>query len=71
MLSSIAKWYPASVAVEICDEAIEILSGSGYMAEYEVERFYRDARALEMVEGTRELHKNTIAGALLGRLVHS
>jgi alkylation response protein AidB-like acyl-CoA dehydrogenase len=67
-LSSMAKWYPARVATESCDEAIEIMGGYGYMLENEVERFYRDARALEIVEGTREIHKNTIARSLLGRL---
>ena len=68
MLFSMAKWYPARVAVEVCDEAIEILGGYGYMLENEVERFYRDARALEIVEGTREIHKNTIARFMLGKL---
>ncbi len=67
-LSSMAKWYPARVAVEVCDDAIEILGGHGYMLENEVEGFYRDARALEIVEGTREIHKNTIARFLLGKL---
>jgi alkylation response protein AidB-like acyl-CoA dehydrogenase len=67
-LSSMAKWYPARVAVEVCDEAIEILGGHGYMLENEVEMFYRDARAQEIVEGTREIHKNTIARFLLGKL---
>ena len=67
-LSSMAKWYPARVATESCDEAIEILGGYGYMLEGEVERFYRDARVLEIVEGTREIHKNTIAKILLGKL---
>ncbi len=37
------------------------------MLENEVERFYRDARALEIVEGTREIHKNTIARFILGK----
>ena len=67
-LCSMAKWYSARVAVEVADEAIEILGGHGYMLENEVERFYRDARALEIVEGTREIHKNTIAQHLLGKL---
>jgi alkylation response protein AidB-like acyl-CoA dehydrogenase len=67
-LSSMAKWYPARVAVEVADEAIEILGGHGYMLENDVERFYRDARVLELVEGTREIHKNTIARFLLGKL---
>jgi len=67
-LLSMAKWFPARVSVEVCDEAIEILGGHGYMMENEVEIFYRDARVLEIVEGTREIHKNTIARSLLGKL---
>ncbi len=67
-LFSMAKWYPARVATEVCDEAIEILGGHGYMLENEVERFYRDARVLEIVEGTRAVQKNTIARFLLGKL---
>ncbi len=68
VLSSMAKWYSARVAVEVADEAIEVLGGHGYMLENEVERFYRDARVLELIEGTREIHKNTIARFLLGKL---
>jgi alkylation response protein AidB-like acyl-CoA dehydrogenase len=67
-LSYMAKWYPARTAVEVADEAIEIFGGHGYMLENEVERFYRDARQFELVEGTREIHKNTIARSLLGKL---
>jgi alkylation response protein AidB-like acyl-CoA dehydrogenase len=63
-----AKWYSARVAIEVADEAIEILGGHGCMEENEVERFYRDARVLEIYEGTREIHKNTIARYLLGKL---
>jgi alkylation response protein AidB-like acyl-CoA dehydrogenase len=37
------------------------------MAEYEVERFYRDAKITEIYEGTKEIQKNTIAGSLLGK----
>jgi alkylation response protein AidB-like acyl-CoA dehydrogenase len=66
-IASMAKWYPARVAVEVADESIEILGGHGYMLENEVERFYRDARVLELIEGTREIHKNTIAGSLFGK----
>lgn len=66
ILCSMAKWYPSKVAVEVADEAIEILGGHGYMLENEVERFYRDARMLELIEGTREVHKTTIARFLQG-----
>jgi alkylation response protein AidB-like acyl-CoA dehydrogenase len=67
-LTSIAKMYAGRVAVEVADEAIQLLGGYGYMLEYEVERFYRDAKIMEIYEGTKEIQKNTIASALLGKL---
>jgi len=67
-LTSIAKMYAARAAVEIADEAIQLLGGYGYMLEYEVERFYRDAKITEIYEGTKEIQKNTIASSLLGKL---
>jgi alkylation response protein AidB-like acyl-CoA dehydrogenase len=68
MLTSMAKLYTGRVAVEVADEAIQLLGGYGYMLEYEVERFYRDAKIMEIYEGTKEIQKNTIASALLGKL---
>ncbi len=67
-LTSMAKMYAGRVAVEVADEAIQLHGGYGYMLEYEVERFYRDAKIMEIYEGTREIQKNTIASALLGKL---
>jgi len=67
-LTSMAKMYAARTAVEVCDEAIQLLGGYGYMQEYEVERYYRDAKITEIYEGTKEIQKNTIAGALLGSI---
>jgi alkylation response protein AidB-like acyl-CoA dehydrogenase len=67
-LTSMAKMYAARTAVEVCDEAIQLLGGYGYMTEYEVERFYRDAKITEIYEGTKEIQKNTIAGAIIGKL---
>ena len=65
--TSMAKMYAGRVAVEVSQEAVQILGGYGYMLEYEVERFYRDARITEIYEGTREIQKNTIAGAVIGK----
>jgi alkylation response protein AidB-like acyl-CoA dehydrogenase len=67
-LTAMAKMYAARTAVEVADEAIQLLGGYGYMTEYEVERFYRDAKITELYEGTRQVQKNTIAGAILGKL---
>ncbi len=67
-LTSMAKMYAARTAVEVADEAIQLLGGYGYMTEYEVERFYRDAKITELYEGTKEIQKNTIAGSVFGKL---
>jgi alkylation response protein AidB-like acyl-CoA dehydrogenase len=67
-LTSMAKMVAARTAVEVADEAIQLLGGYGYMKEYEVERYYRDAKITEIYEGTREIQKNTIASSLLGKL---
>jgi len=67
-LTSMAKMYAGRIAVEVADEAIQLFGGYGYMLENEVERFYRDAKIMEIYEGTREIQKNTIASSILGKL---
>jgi alkylation response protein AidB-like acyl-CoA dehydrogenase len=68
MLTSMAKMVSARTAVEVCDEAVQLLGGYGYMREYDVERFFRDAKITEIYEGTKEIQKNTIASSILGRI---
>ncbi len=68
-LTSMAKMFAGRVAVETADEAIQMHGGYGYITEYEVERFYRDAKITEIYEGTREIQKNRIAAALLAKSV--
>jgi alkylation response protein AidB-like acyl-CoA dehydrogenase len=67
-LTSMAKWFSGRTAVEVADEAIQLHGGYGYMAEYEVERYYRDAKICEIYEGTKEIQKHTIAGAVIGKV---
>ena len=63
--AAIAKYYASEMAMEVCDEAIQIHGGYGYMKEYEVERFMRDAKLLEIGEGTSEVQKMVIARHIL------
>lgn len=63
--AAIAKYYASEIAMEICDEAIQIHGGYGYMKEYEVERYLRDAKLLEIGEGTSEVQKLVIARQIL------
>ncbi len=59
--AAMAKLYASEMAVEVCDQAIQIHGGYGYMKEYQVERFYRDAKLLEIGEGTSEVQRMVIA----------
>jgi len=64
-LTAAAKAYASSIAVEVAHDAIQIFGGYGYIADYEVERYYRDARITEIYEGTMEIQKNTIASYII------
>jgi alkylation response protein AidB-like acyl-CoA dehydrogenase len=67
-LISMAKWIAGEVGVRVANDALQLHGGYGYMADYDIERFYRDAKIVEIYEGTKEIEKNTIARELLGKL---
>ncbi|MDY6862992.1 MAG: acyl-CoA dehydrogenase family protein [Thermodesulfobacteriota bacterium] len=60
-LTSMAKMYASKISGEVAYEAIQIFGGYGYLLENEVERFYRDARITEIIEGTSEIQMNVIS----------
>ena len=64
-LVAMAKWFTAKVAVECADEALQMHGGYGYIDEYKVQRLYRDAKILEIYEGTKEIEKIIVAQSLL------
>lgn len=64
-LSAMAKLYAGRIAVEVCDEAIQLLGGYGYIQEYEVERYFRDAKMAEIFDGTRTTQKHCITEELM------
>ncbi|HEX9775481.1 MAG TPA: acyl-CoA dehydrogenase family protein [Actinomycetota bacterium] len=64
--ASVAKLYSSEIANEIAREAIQIHGGYGFMDEFAVSRFYRDAKVLEIGEGTSEVQRILIARSLLG-----
>ena len=59
--AAMCKLYASEIAMENADEAIQIHGGYGYMREYEVERYMRDAKLLEIGEGTSEVQRMVIA----------
>ncbi|MEM2465680.1 MAG: acyl-CoA dehydrogenase family protein [Candidatus Bathyarchaeia archaeon] len=65
MATAMAKQYASRVAMEATDFAIQTLGGYGYLGEYRVERYHRDAKITEIYEGTSEIQKLTVLKYLL------
>jgi glutaryl-CoA dehydrogenase (non-decarboxylating) len=63
---SCAKYYAAEVAVKAANQAVKIFGSYGFSTEYPVERFYRDAKSYQIVEGTSNIQKMIIARNALG-----
>lgn len=63
--SAMAKLFASDIAMKATREAIQVFGGYGYIDEYPVERFYRDAKITEIYEGTSEVQKIVIARSLL------
>ena len=65
LASAMAKYYAGEACCRISSEAVQIFGGYGFVKEYPVERFYRDARLCTIGEGTSEIQKMVIARELL------
>jgi alkylation response protein AidB-like acyl-CoA dehydrogenase len=63
--AAMAKLFASETAMEVTNEAIQVHGGNGYVKEYDVERFFRDAKILEIGEGTSEIQRLIISREIL------
>ncbi|MEW6584527.1 MAG: acyl-CoA dehydrogenase family protein [Nitrospirota bacterium] len=63
--SAMAKVFAADVAMRVTTNAVQVMGGSGYMREYPVEKMMRDAKILQIYEGTNQIQRNVIGQALI------
>ena len=63
--ASLAKWHASEAATRCANLAIQVHGGYGYLAEFQVERYWRDARICEIYEGTTEVQKMVVAAQVL------
>jgi len=63
--ASMAKVFSSEMATYVTHQAMQIMGGYGYMKEYDVERYYRDARITEIYEGTSEIQRHVIASLVI------
>ncbi|HPS78313.1 MAG TPA: acyl-CoA dehydrogenase family protein, partial [Thermoanaerobaculaceae bacterium] len=67
MESSMVKVLGSDVAMSVAVDAVQVFGGYGYMKEYPVEKMLRDAKILQIYEGTNQIQRNEIAQALIKR----
>ena len=63
--SAMAKYYASEIGVKICNEAVQVFGGYGYVKDYPVEKFYRDIKLCTIGEGTSEIQQLVISRDLL------
>ena len=63
--SSMAKYVGTDVAMEVCTDAVQIHGGYGYMKDYLVEKLFRDAKVLQIVEGTNQIQRLILSAQLI------
>jgi len=63
--SAMAKTFATDVAMRVTTNAVQIMGGSGYMREYPVEKMMRDAKILQIYEGTNQIQRNVIGQAII------
>ena len=63
--SAMCKYFASDVAMQVTTDAVQILGGYGYMKEYPVEKMMRDAKILQIYEGTNQIQRGIVAANLL------
>ena len=65
--AAIAKCFATDVAMKVATDAVQLFGAAGISSEYPINRYFRDAKVLQIVEGTNQIQRNIIANGLLGR----
>jgi alkylation response protein AidB-like acyl-CoA dehydrogenase len=65
--AAMAKCYASDVAMKVATDAVQLFGAAGVSYEYPINRYFRDAKVVQIIEGTNQIQRNIIANALLGR----
>ena len=65
--AAMAKCFASDVAMKVATDAVQLFGAAGISAEYPINRYFRDAKVVQIIEGTNQIQRNIIANAILGR----
>jgi acyl-CoA dehydrogenase len=63
--AAMAKYFASEMVGRVADRAVQVFGGAGYIADYGIERFYRDVRLFRLYEGTSQIQQLVIAREVL------
>ena len=63
--SAMSKYYCSDVAMQVTTDCVQMCGGIGYMADFPVEKFMRDAKITQIYEGTNQIQRNEIAAMMI------
>ncbi len=67
-IAAMAKCFASDTAMRVATDAVQLFGAAGISAEYPINRYFRDAKVLQIIEGTNQIQRNIIANSLLGRV---
>lgn len=67
-MAAMAKCFASDVAMQVATDAVQMFGASGISNEYPINRYFRDAKVVQIIEGTNQIQRNIIADSLLGRV---
>jgi hypothetical protein len=65
--AAMAKAHASDTAMRVAEDAVQLFGAAGISNDYPINRYFRDAKVLQIVEGTNQIQRNIIANDLLGR----
>lgn len=70
-IAAMAKCFATDTAMRVATDAVQLFGAAGVSAEYPINRYFRDAKVLQIIEGTNQIQRNIVANSLLGRVARA
>ncbi|MFL6678637.1 MAG: acyl-CoA dehydrogenase family protein [Burkholderiaceae bacterium] len=67
-MAAMSKCFASDVAMKVATDAVQLFGAAGVSSEYPIARYFRDAKVVQIIEGTNQIQRNIIAGSVLGRV---
>jgi alkylation response protein AidB-like acyl-CoA dehydrogenase len=66
-MAAMAKCFASDTAMKVATDAVQLFGAAGVSSEYPINRYFRDAKVVQIIEGTNQIQRNIIAGSVLGK----